>query len=64
MDEGRDSTIETSVVYQRRKRMGTPKLLRSQLRPLGNMEIHQLGILIFMCMFGVFLFVVSILTDW
>jgi len=29
---------------------------------LGNMEV-QLGILFFMCMFGVFLFVVSIFSE-
>ena len=63
MAQGRDSTIETSVVYEGRKRMGTPQFMCTQYRPLENMEV-QLGILFFMCMFGVFLFVVSILTDW
>jgi len=58
----RDPKVETSVVYDGRKRMGTPKVLCSQLRSLGDMAV-QLGILFFMCSFGVFLFVVSILSD-
>jgi hypothetical protein len=43
--------------------MGSSRIMCIQLRPLGDMAV-QLGILFFMCMFGVFLFVVSILTDW
>jgi len=57
--ERRDQKIETSTGYGKRKTMGTSKLMCTQYRPLENMEV-QIGILIFMCMFGVFLFVVSL----
>jgi hypothetical protein len=58
--ERRDQKIETSTGYERRKTMGTSKLMCPQFRPLENMEV-ELGILIFMCGFGVFLFLVSLL---
>jgi len=57
--ERRNQKIKTSTGYERRNTMGTSKLLCPQFRPLENMEV-QIGILIFMCSFGVFLFVVSL----
>ena len=62
MAQRRDQKTEAPDINGKERGMGTPRVLCSQLRSLGDMAV-QLGILFFMCSFGVFLFVVSILSD-